>query len=275
MANLQVNTLPADDLAADPAMAAARSFMQQHGPVRSSEEVVYLRFLIHREVYQDVSPAINVAADFSVTYWLTRPALAWNFIAMANADFFRPHFDGINIRRAPDADFEVDGRRYGVFAHDWRVEPPTAWLAWRRSMFWLPKDDESRDLARAPVFTPDTFAAAVLDALRNYTRPMLLAANPLNRTWLVERAPRETSDVSNLQRLLHDAVASLNANPKERKLHRALWYTYIEPLATQERAAEHLSIPFSTYRYQLTKGVERVAEGLWRRYTGDRPRRST
>jgi hypothetical protein len=27
-----------------------------------------------------------------------------------------------------DADFEIDGRRYGVFAHDWRVEPAHEWL---------------------------------------------------------------------------------------------------------------------------------------------------
>jgi hypothetical protein len=26
------------------------------------------------------------------------------------------------------ADFEVDGRRYGVFAHDWRVESAEQWL---------------------------------------------------------------------------------------------------------------------------------------------------
>jgi hypothetical protein len=26
------------------------------------------------------------------------------------------------------ADFEIGGRRYGVFAHDWRVEPAEQWL---------------------------------------------------------------------------------------------------------------------------------------------------
>lgn len=31
-------------------------------------------------------------------------------------------FPSLHIWRAADADFEVDGRRYGVFAHDWRVE---------------------------------------------------------------------------------------------------------------------------------------------------------
>jgi len=30
--------------------------------------------------------------------------------------------------RAPAADFTVGGRRYGVYAHDWRAMPPQAWL---------------------------------------------------------------------------------------------------------------------------------------------------
>jgi hypothetical protein len=36
-------------------------------------------------------------------------------------------------------------------------------------------------------------------------------------------------------------------------------------LASQEKVAERLGLPFSTYRYQLAKGIERVAEMLWQR----------
>jgi len=39
-----------------------------------------------------------------------------------------PMFTEIQIRRVPEADFEVGGRRYGVFAHDWRAEPAQSWL---------------------------------------------------------------------------------------------------------------------------------------------------
>ena len=31
-------------------------------------------------------------------------------------------FTEIHIWRAREADFEIGGHRYGVFAHDWRVE---------------------------------------------------------------------------------------------------------------------------------------------------------
>jgi hypothetical protein len=72
---------------------------------------------------------------------------------------------------------------------------------------------------------------------------------------------------TDLQSLLRDAVQALKVNPRDDKLHRALWLTYIEPLASQEKVAERLGLPFSTYRYQLAKGIERVAEMLWQRRT--------
>jgi hypothetical protein len=33
-----------------------------------------------------------------------------------------------DFARVPDADFTVGGRTHGVYAHDWRLVPPTAWL---------------------------------------------------------------------------------------------------------------------------------------------------
>jgi len=37
-------------------------------------------------------------------------------------------FTEIHIWRAREADFEVGGRRQGVFAHDWRAEPAPDWF---------------------------------------------------------------------------------------------------------------------------------------------------
>jgi len=57
----------------------------------------------------------------------------------------------------------------------------------------------------------------------------------------------------------------LKHNPKDAKLYRALWHTYIEPELTQEKTAERLDLPFNTYRYHLITGLERLIAGLWRR----------
>jgi hypothetical protein len=47
---------------------------------------------------------------------------------MADPDLTEPMFTEIHMWHVREADFEVDGRRYGVFAHDWRVEPAQEWL---------------------------------------------------------------------------------------------------------------------------------------------------
>ena len=57
----------------------------------------------------------------------------------------------------------------------------------------------------------------------------------------------------------------MQANPRDERLYRAIHATYLAPVGTQERAAERLGLPFSTYRYHLTTGIERVTAWLWQR----------
>lgn len=76
---------------------------------------------------------------------------------------------------------------------------------------------------------------------------------------------RDPPGRARLHALLRQAVLALKTNPRDEKLYCALWHTYIEPLASQEKAAERLDLPFSTYRYHLAKGDERVIDTLWRR----------
>ena len=175
-----------------------------------------------------------------------------------------PLFTSLHIWRAADADFEVGGRRYGVFAHDWRAEPIDVWFRSKvdRAMCC---DTGTPASTGAPllVLSKADFVDAVRLALREYTRPDRLADNPLLRTRLFTGSPAAGTD--SLRGLLLEAVQALDGNPKDRKLRRALWHTFFEPASTQEGAAESLGLPFNTYRYQLSRGVERVSEWLWRR----------
>jgi len=93
----------------------------------------------------------------------------------------------------------------------------------------------------------------------------LLAANPLIRSRVVVDAAETEASPATLQVLLQNAADTLTANPKDEKLYRAIWRTYLEPAPTQERAAELLDLPFSTYRYHLTNGIKRIAKWLWQR----------
>jgi hypothetical protein len=88
---------------------------------------------MHRDRYQALVLA-PVAASASQSW--TAPSLAWCFIAAADPELIEPLFSELHIWRACDADFEVGGRRYGVFAHDWRVENAEQWLRLKAERAW-------------------------------------------------------------------------------------------------------------------------------------------
>ena len=71
-----------------------------------------------------------------------------------------------------------------------------------------------------------------------------------------------------LQTILRDAAEMLQSAPREAKLYRALYHTYMQPAPTQEQAAELLDLPFSTYRRHLKGGIDRVTEILWAQEIG-------
>jgi hypothetical protein len=65
--------------------------------------------------------------------------------------------------------------------------------------------------------------------------------------------------------MLRDAVESLRGNSRTERYYRVVHRTYLNPAITQERAAEELDLPFSTYRRHLATGIGLVTEHLWRR----------
>jgi hypothetical protein len=66
-----------------------------------------------------------------------------------------------------------------------------------------------------------------------------------------------------------DAIETLNGSPRDVKLYRALYHTFIKPAASQEQASEIIDVPFSTYRRHLTAGIERITDTLWRKELGE------
>jgi len=128
IAGLALHRADPADLEADPAAAAARGFADRYGPARPGEELVHYRFWVGADSYQGPGSARNLLAATSCLEWLTNPRLAWCFLTFADPDAWHPVMTYLDQRRVPEADFEVGGRHYGVYAHDWRAEPPLAWL---------------------------------------------------------------------------------------------------------------------------------------------------
>lgn len=79
------------------------------------------RFFMDAEADQAPSPSFNVITIVHAQHILGSPRRAWDLIGpWAFPDQVEPMMSYIDFERAPEADFEVGGRRYGVFAHDWR-----------------------------------------------------------------------------------------------------------------------------------------------------------
>ena len=124
---LTLEAADAQQRAADPAVDAVWRFVRQAGLPRPGERLWYLRSWMNDDGYQDLA-AVTLAAALGGTRWLTTPRLAWTFLAVADPVFWEPNCSVIGFPRAAEADFEVDEHRYGVFAHDWRLEPPLEWI---------------------------------------------------------------------------------------------------------------------------------------------------
>jgi energy-coupling factor transporter ATP-binding protein EcfA2 len=254
------------DIAADPGASAAWDHAQRHAPPRPTEAVTQTRFVIDRAAYQGPSPTLNATPILTMQRYLHTPKLAWDFLTLAEPERWDAYFAAADLPRAVGADFVVGGRRYGLFAHDFRRVPVDALLELVTERALAQDVTSSPPTAQPPplVLSQPEFDQAVRQALRDLHRPDLLSRNPLLRTRLVgDRTRGEEPGAAVLEALVRAAVTTLGEHPRDDKLLRAVERTYVRPAATQERAAAALGLPFSTYRRHLTQGVDRVVAWLW------------
>ena len=263
-----------EDRAADPAVAVAWDFLRRNVRLRPGEIATYFRFWLAADSYQAVSPTQSLIFINMVRHYFT-PGLAYTFYACADPEFWRPVFAYADLARLPELDFHISGKSFGVYGHDWRAMPPLPWLELlgQREIAMAPETVKPpASTQRMNVLSQAEFLAAVESALRDYTRPDVLHNNGLLRSRVVtERAGRtggDTARIAALRGLIKEAGEQMRELPKENKLYRAVYHTYIQPAATQEQVAELLDIPFSTYRRHLKSGMARIAEILWQAEVG-------
>jgi hypothetical protein len=259
----------AENLARDPAAQAACNYLRQNAPLRAGESALLFRFWMASDTYQEVSPAQSLVFVNIVRQYLTTPGLAFTFLACADPEFWAPIFAYANAERLQTADFEVGGRHYGVYGHDWRLVPPMAWLGLMADQETAPSLERPAPPPAAEqlvVLSEPEFTAAVQDAMRYLLRPASLKNNPLLRSRLVvERAAGTSMEqrIEALQELIKSTCQLLQQSPRSTKFYAAVHHTYLHPAPSQEQAAELLDIPFSTFRRHLKSGVLQVSETLW------------
>jgi hypothetical protein len=257
------------ELNADPAVIATWRYLQSHTPLRQSEGATLLRFWMAQDAYQAISPIQSLIFIHFIQYHRRTPGLAFTFIPCAEPEVWAAMFAYSDFTRLTEADFEVGGRRYGVYGHDWRITPPAIWqtlLAQREMAATTTVIPASQTLEPLVVLSQSEFCKAVQQVLRQLGQREVLQRNPLLRSRIVvERAAgsSEAKRIEVLQALVREGVESLQSSPREAKWYRALDRTYLHPAPTQESAAELLDLPFGTFRRHLKAGIKRVAELLW------------
>lgn len=235
-----------DEIRTDPVAVAAWRHARREGPLGPGEQIALQRFQIDRDSYQAPSAAVDLTALIHVELAVTRPRLAWVMMAIADAEFWAPFF--ATIGHYPGPVVAVGRRRYTLFARDARKPSQVSES--------LPPPPEPS----APAMSREEFAEHVRAALRDLGRVDRLAANPLVGLALVRE---RGGGPDGLRSILTEAAELLRGHPRDEKLFRAVDRTYLRPAPTQERAAELLDLPFSTYRRHRRDGVDRIVETLW------------
>jgi AAA ATPase domain len=266
LALLDLTRASTQDIEADPGARAALGYARRRAAPRPGEVVTLSRFVIDRAAYQGPSATLNATPILTFQRYLGTPNLAWDFLALAEPERWDAYFAAADLPRATGADFWVGGRRYGLFAHDFRRVPVEALLELVTERALAQDLTPSPPTVKPPllVLSQPEFDDSVRQALRDLRRPDLLSRNPLLRTRLVaDHAADQEPSAATLEGLVGAAVEALGQHPRDDKLWRAVERTYVRPAATQERAAAALGLPFSTYRRHLTQGVDRVVAWLW------------
>ncbi|MGW0606161.1 AAA family ATPase [Streptomyces sp. NPDC002640] len=261
-----------EELAADPVLAQAWEHTLRTGPLRPGEHLLLARFLIHPPAYYEISPVLHLMQLRICADWIRSGALAWSFIISPVPELWEALMEHLGHERATALPWP-NGHTYTLFACDWRVTPLSIWFdRTQPGALTEPPSRPAADAVPAPLARAD-FDAAVRAALRDWHRPDVLAAGALRTARMVTGQPGYAAEHTGemLRELLSDAVDALRADPRDAKLHRVLATAYFHRVPSHMVAAERLSLPYSTYRRHLRRGVDKVCDILWQRETAGVP----
>jgi len=266
-ATLALHQASPEQIESDPATRMMWHHIQQHAPLQPGEGASLFRFWMAQDTYQNPSSTQSLMFLAIMQHLLTAPDLVFSAIVCADPLFWEPIFAYTDMARFP-ADFEVGGKSYGLYTHDWRVRPLQQWLAMLSSPHAADAGQSAPPQKNRPIVLsrPD-FALEVRAALRRFQSPSALHVSPLLWSRLVALRAGDNATASErvtaLQEMVREACEEIKASPREAKSYRALFHTYLHGASTQEQVAEELDLPFSTYRRHLAAGIARLVEILW------------
>jgi hypothetical protein len=268
VARLSLHLARPEDIATDPGAAVLWSYAQLHHPPRPGEQVLAWRFLVDRDP-DERHPRLSATlfGVWHISDIVLRPPTAWDFIAnYSDLDYWQPFFNHWDFVHLPEADYQIDSIRYVTFGHDWRRVGVSEWL--ERTAARELGEPVGQPVEPAAALSHEEFVTAVKEALRSLHQPQALLRNSLLASSMVQTALREHPDGRPdqvLRGLIFEAAEVLKSDPRADNQYRVLDRTYLRPAPTQEKAAELLDLPFSTYRRYRDRGVETITDWLWER----------
>jgi hypothetical protein len=268
-ARLALHLARPKDIDVDPGAAALWRYAQRHHPPRPGEQVVAWRFHVDRDP-DERHPRLSgtILGAWHIADMLLRPPTAWEFDApYTDLAYWQPFLNHWDFFHVPDADYQIGTTRYVAFAHDWRRIGVAEWLE-RTAARELGEQVSVQPTEPAAALSQEEFAMSVKDALRSLHRPQRLLRNPLLASSMVQNALHEHPDERPneiLRSLILESAQILKSDPRAETQYRVLDRTYLRPAPSQEKAAESLDLPFSTYRRYRDRGVGAITDWLWDR----------
>jgi hypothetical protein len=265
---VNITMLEASESTSDPVIETIRQYTLKQLAIRNGELAIAFRFWMAADTHQQVS-RLQSSIFLTLTQFYFTPNLAVHFLCCAQPEFWKVLLTYADLHYIPELDFETGNKSFGFYMHDWRKTPPAAWLELLGQREVGEKVEASMEQPKMQmmILSEDEFASSVYEALKEYQSDKKLAANPLIRSKLVLDSAEGNEENSVLVATLKDCIAeacdTIKENPKEEKFFRVIFRTFINPVGSQEAAADYLNLPFSTYRRYLRKAVNSVTEYLW------------
>ncbi len=247
----------------------AKKYLLFHAPLRKEELAIFIKYWINEEEEKIVDPVQTKIFLNIFKLLLKVKHLAYTFIAVPEPNFWQPFFKSINFKRIKELDFFKNENEFGIFGHDWRIDPLSAFLDSLISSQAnsLAEDTKNSSTERLIIFSKEDFEKAIKDVLHNLNRPQKLIENPIIYSKIISDGVKADAGAKEridfLIEMVRELIESIRVLPKHEKFYQVLLKTYVLPMESQEKAADTLDISFSTFRRYLKTGVNLLVDLLW------------
>jgi hypothetical protein len=234
--------------------------------IEEGQRMVVFRQWMGREHFQNVS-TVQSAIFLGIVQYYFSPGLAVSMLSCSYPEFWKQVLNYADLHHVHELDYTTGEMPHGWYMHDWRQRPPLEWLELMgKREINEEQTDSSNTIAANNSISEEEFTLAVNEALKFITIPKKLTSSILLQCMFVKKNTTDPTEINlalTLADKLSSAVAGLENAPKSENLHRVLYRTFINPVGSQEQTADFLYMSFSTYRRNLKKAVERIADVLW------------